>query len=576
VLLLHGYPDCHDVWSEVWPRLALAHRVIAYDVRGAGASTRPAGDAGYDLQELADDAAAVIDAMSPGRPVHVVGHDWGAIQAWELVTTARADGRVASFTSISGPCLDHVGHWLRRPVGSRPIRRARGLVGQGLRSWYVAALQVPGAAAWVWPRLGPRWSRLRSLADGADAGPAATSVVDDGVAGAALYRRNVGVKLRGPREDAHARVPVQVIVPTRDRYVSPGLAVGAARPWVRDLTVRDIDAGHWAPRTHPEPIARAIAEHVSRAAGRRPRGVAAADAGRSAVDGGRGQDGGRRGAVSEIRTRRVSFELADVPVRWIPDDPFVGHLIDVLHLLLPAGERWFVDVYKDALPLVHDESLRADMRGFMGQEATHARAHDAVLDHLRDVGVPTEPFTRVVEQMFERVFGARPPVPVPPRLWLEMRLGGIAAVEHFTCVLGRWIVERSGALDAAGADARMMALLRWHGAEEIEHRSVAFDTLVAVSGPRAYLWRAVGLALAVPIMTVLWARGTQYFVRRDRSLKGWRFGYRDFVRAAGQRRVPGWELVTAIPRFLRPGYHPEHEALTEVARAYLALPRSAG
>jgi hypothetical protein len=186
-----------------------------------------------------------------------------------------------------------------------------------------------------------------------------------------------------------------------------------------------------------------------------------------------------------------------------------------------------------------------------------------VLDHLRERGVETEPFTRRVEWMFEHVFGATPPrgVPLSPRLWLELRLGGIAAIEHFTCVLGRWICERSAALDAAGADPTMLALLRWHGAEEIEHRSVAFDTLVHVAGRRAYAMRATGLLLAVPIMTYLWDRGTRYFDPRA--------SYLDFLRAARQRRVPARVLVAAIPRFLSRGYHPRREAVTEVARAYL-------
>ena len=84
VLLVHGYPDTRAVWSEIVPRLEGAHRVIMYDVRGAGASTRPGDEAAYDLRELADDAAAVIDACADGRAVHVVGHDWGAIQSWQI------------------------------------------------------------------------------------------------------------------------------------------------------------------------------------------------------------------------------------------------------------------------------------------------------------------------------------------------------------------------------------------------------------------------------------------------------------------------------------------------------------
>lgn len=560
VLLVHGYPDTSAVWSEIVARLESTHRVIAYDVRGAGASTRPDGEPAYDLHELADDMAAVIDACAGGRPVHVVGHDWGAIQAWELVTSERAAGRVASFTSISGPCLDHVAHWTR--AAARSPRRAAAVLAQAPRSLYIGALRVPGLAERMWPTIAPRWSALRAFAEGGGgvaagerAGDVAETLAEDGATGARLYRRNILRRMRAPRADARARVPVQVVVPLRDRFVSQALAVDAPRPWVDDLTVRELDAGHWCIRSTPDTVTRAIVEHVARVE--------------------RGKTNSAAERTTAIKPRKVHFDLRECPVPWIPKDRFTSHVTNVLHLLLPAGERWFVDVYREALSLVRDEGLRADVRGFMGQEATHARVHDLVLDHLRARGVETEPFTRRVEWMFERVFGAHPPpgVPLSPRLWLELRLGGIAAVEHFTCVLGRWICERSGALDAAGADRTMLALLRWHGAEEIEHRSVAFETLVHVAGRRAYVMRAAGLMLAVPIMTFLWDRGTRYFVDRDEAMRDTVAGYRDFARAARQRRVPGATLIAAIPRFLSRGYHPQHEASTDVARAYLRIAR---
>jgi predicted metal-dependent hydrolase/pimeloyl-ACP methyl ester carboxylesterase len=578
VLLVHGYPDTHTVWSEIVPRLARTHRVITYDVRGAGASTRPADEAAYDLRELADDAAAVIDACAGGREVHVAGHDWGAIQSWELITTERARGRVASFTSISGPCLDHVSHWIRDALpfrGSLPGLRAAhrtgllAVMGQAPRSVYIGLLRIPGLAERVWPVIGPYWSALRDRTEGGErAGDVAATVAEDGATGARLYRRNMVRRLRAPRAKAYARVPVQVVVPLRDTFVSRALAVEAPRRWCEELRVREIDGGHWCVRSAPDAVARAIGEHVARVergrAGRISAGASRAAACAATA-------GPQVSAGDAIRPRRVSFDLSRTPSPWIPGDHFTSHVTDVLHLLLPAGERWFVDVYREALPHVTDERLRADMRGFMGQEATHARVHDLVLDHLRARGVETEPYTRQVEWMFEHVFGATPPrgVPLPARAWLELRLGGIAAVEHFTCVLGRWICERSGALDAAGADPAMLALLRWHGAEEIEHRSVAFDTLTHVAGRRAYVMRAAGLLLAVPIMTFLWDRGTSYFVDRDAAMSDTRAGYRDFLRAARQRRLPGRELIAAIPRFLSRGYHPHHEAHTEVARAYL-------
>ena len=96
VVLVHGYPDTKEVWTPVIERLAPRFSVIAYDVRGAGGSSAPRGPRGYGLERLADDFAAVCDALAPGRPVHLVGHDWGGIQGWEFVTAARFAGRIAS------------------------------------------------------------------------------------------------------------------------------------------------------------------------------------------------------------------------------------------------------------------------------------------------------------------------------------------------------------------------------------------------------------------------------------------------------------------------------------------------
>lgn len=69
-----------------------------------------------------------------------------------------------------------------------------------------------------------------------------------------------------------------------------------------------------------------------------------------------------------ITPRRVAFDFSDTPLHWITDEPTATHVINVLHLLLPAGERWFVKVIKEAAPLVTDARLRSEVHGFMGQE----------------------------------------------------------------------------------------------------------------------------------------------------------------------------------------------------------------
>ena len=269
-----------------------------------------------------------------------------------------------------------------------------------------------------------------------------------------------------------------------------------------------------------------------------------------------------------IRPRRVEFDWQETPLHWIPGDPFATHLINVLHLLLPAGERWFVDVYREALPLVRDERLRADVRGFMGQEAIHARAHAVVLESLRSRGIETAPYTRKIDWLCERLLGSAWVPRAVRGPWLRFRLAGIAAVEHFTCVLGVWILEAE-ALDRAGADPVMMDLLRWHGAEEVEHRSVAFDLSRHLSGRLAYPARFAAMSVVAPILAVLWYLGVRFLLRHDSMLAGRRFGWRDFFRAVRAGRAPGSELVRAVPRYLRWTHHPRHEGSTERALAYL-------
>src|ERR1051326_5334046 len=85
VVLLHGYPDNSTVWDRVAELLAERFHVVRYDVRGAGGSGAPGDRGGYRLDRLAADLAAVVRAVSPGRPVHLVAHDWGSIQGWHAV-----------------------------------------------------------------------------------------------------------------------------------------------------------------------------------------------------------------------------------------------------------------------------------------------------------------------------------------------------------------------------------------------------------------------------------------------------------------------------------------------------------
>ena len=262
VLLVHGYPDTHAVWDEVAARLAERFHVVRYDVRGAGASSRPFGRRRYTFEYLMADMEAVLDATAPERKVHLVGHDWGSIQSWEAVCTTP--DRFASFTSISGPCLDHVAHWTRRNLARPTPANLRRAAGQAVRSWYIYFFQTPGLPELLWRAgMAKPFAKALELGEGVPPRPGhpARTMARDAAAGVGLYRANMLQRLRRPRE-RRTDVPTQVIVPTRDLFVSPHL-VGGLAGRVPNLSLRTLKAGHWVPRSHPDVVARWVTEHIT-------------------------------------------------------------------------------------------------------------------------------------------------------------------------------------------------------------------------------------------------------------------------------------------------------------------------
>jgi len=262
LVFIHGYPDTKEIWTEVLVDLVDSFHVVAYDVRGAGRSEAPRGLRAYDLDRLADDLLAVIATVSPSAPVHLIGHDWGAIAGWEFATLARFDGKLASFTAVAGPSLDQVSLAVRELLAHGRLLEA---LGRLYRSWYVLALCTPGVPTLAWRMPNPvrRWRRFLERAERVPQGQAhpAPTLARDATKGSNLYRRNIPRRLLSPRRNALARVPVQLIVPTGDRFISPVYYAEAER-YAPGLRRRIVSASHWVPLEQPAQLARWVAEFV--------------------------------------------------------------------------------------------------------------------------------------------------------------------------------------------------------------------------------------------------------------------------------------------------------------------------
>lgn len=148
VVLLHGFPEFWYGWRrQVGPFARAGWRVWAPDQRGYGRSDAPPEVAAYDVDRLADDVLALLDAAGAER-AHVVGHDWGALVAWWLAM--RDPDRIERLAVLNVP------HPLayRELVVRSPSQLAR--------SWYVAFFQLPALPERALRRFGARSLRLSS------------------------------------------------------------------------------------------------------------------------------------------------------------------------------------------------------------------------------------------------------------------------------------------------------------------------------------------------------------------------------------------------------------------------------
>lgn len=280
----------------------------------------------------------------------------------------------------------------------------------------------------------------------------------------------------------------------------------------------------------------------------------------------------------DIIPRRVKFDWETSPLHWIPDDPFASHALNEFSFLLTQGEKFFCRVFRTALPHVTDDKLRADVEAFIKQEAVHSRAHhDSIEEYLKRLGLSGGRFEERNALLFDQLllddpFGRKLPETLQYQ-WLVFRIGLVAAIEHYTAALGVFVLE-ADAWDQHGADPVVADLFRWHGAEEVEHRTVAYDLYRHLGGTHSM--RTLAMAIAFPALVSLSMLGTAHMIRHDEKLKnassapiplrlalGW-------LRSARLGTFPtmGWFPMHAL-RFLRPGYNPLDEASTEQALAYI-------
>lgn len=102
VLMVHGFPESWYSWRhQLGPVAEAGFTAAAIDVRGYGGSDRPQPVEAYAMNHMVADIVGAADALSPGEPVVLLGHDWGAPMVWSTALT-RPD-RIRAVAALSVP-----------------------------------------------------------------------------------------------------------------------------------------------------------------------------------------------------------------------------------------------------------------------------------------------------------------------------------------------------------------------------------------------------------------------------------------------------------------------------------------
>lgn len=251
-------------------------------------------------------------------------------------------------------------------------------------------------------------------------------------------------------------------------------------------------------------------------------------------------------AQAKIPPRRIDFNFSaeNVPRYYVGNDPFRTTFVTALSSVFPEGEFFFVEAVRHYRDRVTDPALKADVSGFIGQEALHSLAHKAFNDAATVQGFQVDQLDRDVGILLRAVKRLSPPI---------FHLAVTACLEHYTAVFTEMLLKNDELIESFSPEIRNLYL--WHSVEENEHKNVAFDVYETVGG--SYLLRA-GTMIPVTLgffAVILWFQAR--LLAKDGQLLNVRQNVKGFNYIFGRKGV----LSTLIPQYIdwfKPNFHPSH------------------
>ena len=246
-----------------------------------------------------------------------------------------------------------------------------------------------------------------------------------------------------------------------------------------------------------------------------------------------------------VQPRNREYDIADALARdWFDNHPFKTAWFNAMSITFPLGEKFFIDSVRHFADQIEDPKLNDEIRGFCGQEGFHRREHQRYNEMLcAQRGYDLEALEGRLDANIRRAYQFLSPL---------QRLAATAAFEHITAIMAEAALDADSPM-IQSIEGNMQALWQWHAAEEMEHKSVAFDVYRAVGGTETMRRRGMRQATLFLALDIL--IGLLHMLRRDGKLwharlwvEGWKFL---FFKGGVLRRV--WP---AYREYFRDGFHP--------------------
>lgn len=227
------------------------------------------------------------------------------------------------------------------------------------------------------------------------------------------------------------------------------------------------------------------------------------------------------GGKLEIKPRHMSFPFGEVKNKFFfGGNSLLTVFAGALSSTFPPGEAEFIESVRNYRDQVTDETLKQQIKGFIGQEGHHSHQHKQANIALTELGIDAVRLEKDLEKDLKKYMKRKHATP-------KFRLAMTVGMEHLTAIMAEHVLTTPESLGPL--DETVQELLYWHAVEEIEHKAVAFDVFMLCENDQKYLRRVLRL------VTVLFSlRIACYMV----ALLFW------------ARKMPSWKDVKGFSAFM--------------------------